>query len=141
MSLVITASTYGYGRSIADFTDMRDVAQAMKYSNFSILCNGIAMGTLKISLGISLLRVRLSKIFNIMIWVAMVVSVLVNFAVFPSTLAMCTPMKKIWNKDPTIDGSCWPPEAMLGFSYTQTGGLAMSFDLPPWLTKQQPATS
>jgi hypothetical protein len=103
----------------------------MKYSNFSILCNGVAMASLKISLGLSLLRVRLSKKFNIMIWVAMVLSILVNFPVFPSTLAMCNPMKKIWNKDPTIEGSCWPTQASLAFSYTQTGQQANAFTPSP----------
>lgn len=93
----------------------------MKYSNFSILCNGIAMAALKVGIGISLLRVRLSPKFNAIVWFAIVLSVLVNFPVFPSTLATCKPMRKIWNKDPTIEGSCWPLEASLAFSYTQTG--------------------
>jgi hypothetical protein len=94
----------------------------MKFVNFGVFCNGIAMATIKISIGISLLRLSLSKRFNILVWIAIVISLLVNLSVFISTLAVCVPMRKIWNKDPTIEGTCWPASANLGFSYTQTIG-------------------
>lgn len=121
--LIVAAVSHGYGRTVGQIDDMNDVVSALKYSNFTVLCNGIAMAALKVAIGLSLLRVHLSQKFNAMIWIAMVLSLLVNFPVFPSTLAFCRPMRKIWNKEPTMDGSCWPVDVSLAFSYTQTGNV------------------
>lgn len=121
--LMLVAVSHGYGQTVGQIEEMNDVVNALKYSNFVVLCNGIAMAALKVAIGMSLLRVHLSPKFNVMIWLAMVLSLLVNSPVFPSTLAFCRPMRKIWNKDPAIEGSCWPSDVSLAFSFTQTGKL------------------
>lgn len=126
--LILAALSHGYGRTVLQIEDTNDVVNALKYSNFVVLCNGIAMAALKVAIGLSLLRVHLSQKFNVMIWIAMVLSLLVNSPVFASTLAFCRPMRKIWNKDPAIEGSCWPADVSLAFSYTQTGNVPSPYD-------------
>ncbi|EEH34945.1 hypothetical protein PAAG_05992 [Paracoccidioides lutzii Pb01] len=119
--LTIAGVVYGSGKPFLTL-DIADVVQAMKCSTFAILCNGIAMALLKVGLGTSLLRLDLSKFFNIVIAACIVLSLLVNLTVLPTTFGGCRPMKKIWNKDPKIPGTCWPAKVNLVMSYIQTVG-------------------
>jgi hypothetical protein len=89
------------------------------YSNFAIFCNGIAMCAMKLGIGISLLRLQLSKHFNTAVYVAIIISLAVNLTVLFSCFAICRPIERIWNLG--IDGKCWPKWSSLAFSYTQTG--------------------
>ncbi|OAX78858.1 hypothetical protein ACJ72_06828 [Emergomyces africanus] len=119
--LTIAGVIYGSGKQFKTL-DIADVVQTMKYSTFAIFCNGLAMGFLKIGIGSSLLRLNLSKMFNMAVIACIVISLIVNFTVFPTTFAGCTPLKKSWNKDPRIEGSCWPRKVSLVMSYLQTTG-------------------
>lgn len=78
------------------------------------------MCTLKVSIGVSLLRLQLSKRFNIVIWISIVISLLVNLTVFPGTFAACRPIARVWDRN--IPGHCWPSITNTAFSYTQTMG-------------------
>ncbi|OJD14193.1 hypothetical protein AJ78_05433 [Emergomyces pasteurianus Ep9510] len=119
--LTIAGIAYGSGKQFKTLK-IADVAQTMKYSTFAIFCNGLAMGFLKIGIGSSLLRLNLSKMFNIAVIACIVVSIIVNFTVFPTTFAGCKPLEKTWNKDPRLGGSCWPRKVSLVMSYLQTTG-------------------
>lgn len=101
--------------------DSLDVVEAMKYSNFAVFCNGLAMAFLKVGIGASLLRINLSRVFSVVIILSIIVSLVVNLTVFGGSFAACQPIEKIWNKDPTLDGTCWPRKVSLAFSYLQTG--------------------
>ncbi|PGH06725.1 hypothetical protein GX51_02166 [Blastomyces parvus] len=119
--LTIAGVMYGSGKPFLTL-DIADVVQCMKYSTFAIFCNGIAMAMLKLGIGSSLLRLNLSKVFNIGIIVCIVISLIVNLTVFPTTFGGCKPIEKAWNKDPNLPGSCWPRKVSLVMSYLQTTG-------------------
>ncbi|KLJ11507.1 hypothetical protein EMPG_13312 [Blastomyces silverae] len=119
--LTIAGVVYGSGKPFLTL-DIADVVQCMKYSTFAIFCNGVAMACLKVAIGSSLLRLNLSKAFNLGIIACIVVSLIVNLTVFPTTFAGCKPIEKTWNKDPTLAGTCWPRKVSLVMSYLQTTG-------------------
>ncbi|PGH33029.1 hypothetical protein GX50_04175 [[Emmonsia] crescens] len=119
--LTIAGIAHGSGKPFLTL-DIADVVQAMKFSTFAILCNGLAMAFLKVGIGFSLLRLNLSKIFNLAVIACIVISLIVNLTVIPTTFAGCTPINKTWNKDPRIPGSCWPRKVSLAMSYLQTTG-------------------
>jgi hypothetical protein len=77
------------------------------------------MCLVKVAIGISLLRIKLSKRFTWVIYACIVVSVLVNLTVL-AQFSSCTPTEKIWN--PSIEGTCWPRSVSVICSYVQTGG-------------------
>ncbi|KIX05366.1 uncharacterized protein Z518_06238 [Rhinocladiella mackenziei CBS 650.93] len=114
--LTITCVSHGLGLTISK-VEGPDIVAVLKYSQFAIFCNGIAMGTMKLGIGLSLIRLQLSKRFNILVTICIVLSVLVNGTVFLGTFALC---RKIWNR--AVPGTCWPRKASLAFSYTQTVG-------------------
>lgn len=116
-----TFACIAHGLGISRFEDDTiNISAALKFSQFAIFCNGIAMCALKVSIGVSLLRLQLSKVFNAIVWTSIVVSVLVNLTVFLGTFATCRPMARIWNR--TIPGECWSPVVTTAFSYSQTVG-------------------
>ncbi|EEQ90737.1 uncharacterized protein BDCG_05857 [Blastomyces dermatitidis ER-3] len=119
--LTIAGVLYGSGKPFLTL-DIADVVQCMKYSTFAIFCNGVAMALLKVGIGSSLLRLNLSKFFNFGIIACIVISLIVNLTVFPTTFAGCKPIEKAWNKDPTLPGTCWPRKVSLVMSYLQTTG-------------------
>ncbi|PGH00983.1 hypothetical protein AJ79_08047 [Helicocarpus griseus UAMH5409] len=119
--LTYAGAAHGDGKPFLT-VDKADVVQSMKYTNFGVFCNGLGMAFLKVGIGCSLLRIDLSRVFNIIVIMCMVLSLLVNLTVFGGTFGACTPIEKIWNKDPELPGNCWPKEASLVMSYVQTVG-------------------
>lgn len=69
---------------------MPDFILILKYTQFAIFCNGIAMMLMKLGIGLSLLRIHLSKTFNAAVIVCIVLSLLVNGTVFLGTFGLCT---------------------------------------------------
>ncbi|KAL1614876.1 hypothetical protein SLS54_009430 [Diplodia seriata] len=118
-ALGVESAKHGYGKSIL-LIPPADISEAMKYSNFGILTNGVAMGTMKMSIGFSMLRIQLARSFTIVIWFTMALSVLVNLNPLVGCFKSCTPMEKIWN--PTIPGTCWPTQVNVGLAYLQSCG-------------------
>jgi hypothetical protein len=117
LALTILEAKYGLGRPITT-VDLPDIIKVLKYTTFAIFVNGLSMGFLKIGIGIGLLRLRLSKVFNYAVIIAVLISSLVNFIVFPGTFGQCRPLAKQWN--PSLPGNCWSKKTSLAFSYTQT---------------------
>jgi hypothetical protein len=99
----------------------QDLVPLLKFIQVSIFTNGIEMCLLKVGIGISLLRLRLSKTFNYAVYGCIVLSLLVNLIVFPGFFGQCRPMARLWDK--TIPGTCWTPTYSLASSYVQTGNL------------------
>ncbi|RMZ86506.1 hypothetical protein DV736_g6268, partial [Chaetothyriales sp. CBS 134916] len=94
--LLIEEVIHGLGLPVAR-VELADFFMVIKYTTFAIFCNGIAMGTLKTGIGLSLLRLRLSKYFNWAVIASIVLSLLINLIVFPGTFGICTPLRKMGN--------------------------------------------
>ncbi|KAB2570999.1 hypothetical protein DIS24_g12422, partial [Lasiodiplodia hormozganensis] len=136
-ALGIASAANGYGKPILTIPPAH-IPEAMKFSNFGILTNGVAMGTMKLSIGFSMLRIQLARTFTVIVWFTMVLSVLVNMNVLIGCFKSCTPMEKIWN--PMIDGTCWPISVNVALAYLQSVGniltdLLLTFGLLVCLTK------
>ena len=116
--LQIKQAEHGLGTPFAS-KSIGDIVAILKYQNFAIFCNGIAMASLKVGIGVALLRIRLGKSFNIAIWCAIALSCIVNLTVFGGCFAKCQPIQKIWNR--SVSGTCWPAWGDLISSYGQTG--------------------
>lgn len=113
----ISSAVNGYGKPIMAIPPAK-IPEALKYSNFGILTNGVAMGTMKMSIGFSMLRIQLAKPFTIVVWMTMVLSVLVNLNVLVGCFKSCTPMERIWNL--AVPGTCWPTEVNVTLAYLQS---------------------
>lgn len=124
MSLALTFCEvqYGYGKSIRTLSDYQ-IVHAFKYQNFAGLMNGFCMAFLKISIGLSLLRLQLGKGMSRIIWGSIVLSVVCNASVMVGTLFKCRPIEAIWNSALLPTASCVSPTVMLVVLYTQTGEL------------------
>lgn len=141
MALTIAMCENGYGKSVAKL-DPSDRIQASKFSNFALLINGFSMAFLKISIGLSLLRLQLGRNMSWFIWAAIVLSVLCNAIVVVGSLFACRPIEAIWNK--TLENfSCIDRRVNVANSYVQTGESPVTHQIhSPKLTKWlQAATS
>ncbi|KAH8195335.1 hypothetical protein TruAng_010503 [Truncatella angustata] len=120
LSLSMAMTSHGYGNSMYTLS-ASDRINALKFSNFSIFVNGFNMAFLKISIGAALLRIGLGKTMYVMIWVAIVLSILCNAMVIPGTFFQCRPMEAIWNKGlPVGSYTCWSKSFSVVASYIQT---------------------
>ncbi|GME45226.1 hypothetical protein GTA08_BOTSDO12055 [Neofusicoccum parvum] len=142
-AMLLASVANGYGKPILSITPPTKIPEALKYSNFGVLTNGIAMGTMKMSIGFSMLRIQLAKTFTIIIWITMVLSVLVNMNVLVGCFKSCTPMERIW--DLTVPGTCWPTQVNVVLAYLQSTGniltdLLLTFGLLVCLTKLKLST-
>jgi hypothetical protein len=118
--VTIKTATLGLGLTFLDL-NLDNLPDLLKFVQISIFLNGVEMCALKVGIGLSLLRLRLSKVFNWAVIGCIIVSLLVNLIVFPGFFAQCRPMARLWDK--SIPGTCWDENASLAFSYTQTGTL------------------
>ncbi len=116
--LTIAQVTRGLGLTISKVQPSNFVPM-LKYTQFAIFTNGISMCFMKVGIGLSLLRLNLSKPLNWAVVGCIILSLLVNLIVFPGVFGQCQPMNKLW--DPSVEGTCWPERASLAFAYTQTG--------------------
>ncbi|KIW58019.1 hypothetical protein PV05_02571 [Exophiala xenobiotica] len=117
--LTIAQVTRGLGLTISKVQPSNFVPM-LKYTQFAIFTNGISMCFMKVGIGLSLLRLNLSKPLNWAVVGCIILSLLVNLIVFPGIFGQCQPMNKLW--DPSVEGTCWPERASLAFAYTQTVG-------------------
>jgi hypothetical protein len=135
MALTIVMVDYGYGKTKALLEPSR-MTQALKYSNFAVLVNGFAMAFLKISIGMSLLRLQLGKGMVWIVWGSVFLSVVVNGLVVVTTLFGCRPLAAAWDRSLAPVATCLPRTVTVAHSYTQTG-LSSSHSLISlafWLT-------
>jgi hypothetical protein len=119
MCLTIAMVHYGYGKS-RYLLQPSQMANAMKFSNFAVLVNGFAMAFLKISIGLSLLRLQLGKGMVWIVWGAMILSVCVNLLVVVTTLFGCRPLAATWDRSLMPIASCLPRTVNVSHSYIQT---------------------
>lgn len=120
MALTIVMVDYGYGKTKA-LLQPSQMTQALKYSNFAVLVNGFAMAFLKISIGLSLLRLQLGKGMVWIVWGSIFLSVVVNGLVVVTTLFGCRPLAAAWDRSLMPVATCLPRTVTVAHSYTQTG--------------------
>ncbi|EHY58977.1 hypothetical protein HRR83_001759 [Exophiala dermatitidis] len=118
--LTIACATHGLGLTISRVNITHDLPLILKYTQFAILCNAMAMMLMKLGIGLTLIRLHLSKAFNMVVIACIVLTILVNGVAVPGVFASCTPLAKEWHKN--LPGKCWPKRVNLAFSYTQTVG-------------------
>lgn len=125
MALTIVMVDYGYGKTKA-LLEPSQMTQALKYSNFAVLVNGFAMAFLKISIGLSLLRLQLGKGMVWIVWGSIFLSVVVNGLVVVTTLFGCRPLAAAWDRSLMPAATCLPRTVTVAHSYTQTGLLRVT---------------
>jgi hypothetical protein len=134
MAVTIVMVDYGYGKTKALLEPSR-MTQALKYSNFAVLVNGFAMAFLKISIGMSLLRLQLGKGMVWIVWGSVFLSVVVNGLVVVTTLFGCRPLAAAWDRSLAPVATCLPRTVTVAHSYTQTGLLeVLLISSASWLT-------
>ena len=120
MSLTIAMVHYGYGKT-RDLLEPGRMTTALKFSNFAVLVNGFAMAFLKISIGVSLLRLQLGRGMAWIVWGSIVLSVACNALVVVITLFGCRPLAAVWDRSLMPVASCLPKGVNAWNSYIQTG--------------------
>jgi hypothetical protein len=131
MGLTIAMVRDGYGKT-RYLLQPAQMTSAMKFSNFAILVNGFAMAFLKISIGLSLLRLQLGKGMARIIWCSMFLSIVVNMLVIVTSLFGCRPLAAVWDRSLMPIATCLPRSVSVANSYTQTGKLIDSLSLWIW---------
>jgi hypothetical protein len=127
MALTIAMVHYGYGKT-RYLLQPAQMTSAMKFSNFAILVNGFAMAFLKISIGLSLLRLQLGNGMKWIVWGSMFLSIVVNMLVIVTSLFGCRPLAAVWDRSLMPVATCLPRSVSVANSYTQT---SKSSDLSP----------
>ena len=120
MSLTIVMVHYGYGKT-RYLLEPSQMTNALKFSNFAVLVNGFAMAFLKISIGLSLLRLQLGKGMVWIVWGSIFLSVFVNALVVVMTLFGCRPLAAVWDRSLMPVATCLPRTVNVANSYVQTG--------------------
>jgi hypothetical protein len=118
LSLTVAMVHYGYGKTKA-LLDHAQMTTALKYSNFAVLVNGFAMAFLKISVGMSLLRLQLGKGMIWIVWISIFLSVAVNALVLVTSLFGCRPIAAIWDKSLMPTSTCLPRTVYVANGYVQ----------------------
>jgi hypothetical protein len=118
LSLTIAMVHHGYGKT-KYLLDHAQMTTALKYSNFAVLVNGFAMAFLKISVGMSLLRLQLGKGIIWIVWGSIILSVFVNALTLVTSLFGCTPLAAVWDKSLMPTSTCLPRTVYVANSYIQ----------------------
>ncbi|GAW21843.1 hypothetical protein ANO14919_113690 [Xylariales sp. No.14919] len=110
----ITGIHYGTGRHYADL-EHDDIKQAMKYWWLCYIWYCVTMITSKISIGVFLLRLTVSRIHHLIIYVVMLFTVASGIVFFFVTIFQCSPIYYFWDKD--VSGVCINPEIIAALTY------------------------
>ena len=110
MALTIVMVDYGYAKTKA-LLQSPEMTEALKYPNFALLNNGFAMALLKISIGLSLLRLQLGKGMVWIVWSSIFLSVMVNGLVVVTTLFGCRLLAAVWDRSLMPVATCLPRTA------------------------------
>ena len=118
LSLTVAMVHYGYGKT-KFLLDHAQMTTALKYSNFAVLVNGFAMAFLKISVGMSLLRLQLGRGMIWIVWFSIFLSVAVNALTLVTSLFGCRPIAAIWDKSLMPTSTCLPRTVYVANGYIQ----------------------
>ncbi|OJJ42446.1 hypothetical protein ASPZODRAFT_137257 [Penicilliopsis zonata CBS 506.65] len=121
----LLAVKYGYGQHVKTLlVTGPNPATALKYQIVSEATNMFAMMALKMSLGMSFVRLRLTKAITASIYGTMAVALLCNLCALIAILGQCRPMARAW--DQAVDGTCWSNNVKTVTWYVQSAGNILS---------------
>ncbi|KAB8231513.1 integral membrane family protein [Aspergillus alliaceus] len=115
-AIIIPEVVYGAGRHTAY---VQETATTAMHLNF--VTQGIymwAIGLVKISIGLFLLRFAPRKGYKIFIWVVIVLMFLYTAICFLTLIFQCKDIRTIW--DHSVKSECFTPTQLLELSYTNT---------------------
>ncbi|KAI0468961.1 hypothetical protein F4859DRAFT_489561 [Xylaria cf. heliscus] len=115
VACAITGVHYGTGRHSADL-QKNDIKHAMMYWWLCYIWYCLSMITSKISIGVFLLRLTVSKIHHYIIYTVMILTVGTGIVFFFVTLFQCTPIPFFWDKD-IEGGTCINSSVIAALTY------------------------
>ncbi|KAE8146930.1 hypothetical protein BDV25DRAFT_143227 [Aspergillus avenaceus] len=115
-AIIIPEVIYGAGRHTVYVQDTAVIAQHLNFATQAIYM--WAIGLVKVSIGLFLLRFAPRKGYKVFIWVVIVLMLLYTTICFFTLVFQCKDIRKIW--DPSIDSTCFTPIQLLKLSYTNT---------------------
>ncbi|KAI1421253.1 hypothetical protein F5Y12DRAFT_38429 [Xylaria sp. FL1777] len=111
----VTGVHYGTGRHSVDLKP-EDIEQAMKYWWFCYVWYCLSMIASKISIGVFLLRLTVSKVHHWIIYIVMFFTVASGVVFFFVTLFQCNPIPFFWDKG-INGGKCINSEIIAALTY------------------------
>ncbi|GIK07579.1 hypothetical protein Aspvir_003245 [Aspergillus viridinutans] len=115
-AIIIPEVIYGAGRHSAYVMDT-----AVKANQLNFATQGIymwAIGLVKVSIGLFLLRFAPRRGYKVFIWVIIVLMSLYTTICFFTLIFQCHNIRSIW--DPSVKSKCFKPTQLLQLSYTNT---------------------
>ncbi|KNG83679.1 integral membrane family protein [Aspergillus nomiae NRRL 13137] len=115
-AIIIPEVIYGAGRHTAYVKDTATTAMHLNFATQGIYM--WAIGLVKISIGLFLLRFAPRKGYKIFIWVIIVLMLLYTTICFLTLIFQCKDIRSIW--DMSVKSKCFTPTQLLELSYTNT---------------------
>ncbi|KAF7622177.1 hypothetical protein F9C07_8209 [Aspergillus flavus] len=115
-AIIIPEVIYGAGRHTAYVKDTATTAMHLNFATQGIYM--WAIGLVKISIGLFLLRFAPRKGYKIFIWVIIVLMLLYTTICFLTLVFQCKDIRSIW--DMSVKSKCFTPTQLLELSYTNT---------------------
>ncbi|GAQ10036.1 hypothetical protein ALT_7357 [Aspergillus lentulus] len=115
-AIIIPEVVYGAGRHTAYVMDT-----AVKANQLNFATQGIymwAIGLVKVSIGLFLLRFAPRRGYRVFIWAIIVFMSLYTTICFFTLIFQCQNIRSIW--DPSVTSKCFNPTQLLQLSYTNT---------------------
>ncbi|PYH74310.1 integral membrane family protein [Aspergillus vadensis CBS 113365] len=116
-AVIIPEVIYGAGRHTVYVEDTASIATHLNFATQGIYM--WAIGLVKISIGLFLLRFAPRRSYKIFIWVVMVVMLLYTIICFLTLMFECKDIRSIW--DENVKSQCFTSSQLLKLSYTNTG--------------------
>ncbi|GFN15926.1 hypothetical protein AtubIFM55763_007035 [Aspergillus tubingensis] len=116
-AVIIPEVIYGAGRHTVYVENTASIATHLNFATQGIYM--WAIGLVKISIGLFLLRFAPRRGYKIFIWVVMVVMLLYTIICFLTLMFECKDIRSIW--DENVKSQCFTSSQLLKLSYTNTG--------------------
>ncbi|PLB47462.1 integral membrane family protein [Aspergillus steynii IBT 23096] len=115
-AIIIPEVRYGAGRHTAYVLDTATMATHLNFATQAIYM--WAIGLVKISIGLFLLRFAPRRGYKVFIWVVIVLMFLYTAICFFTLIFQCKDIRSIW--DQSVKSECFKPPQLLALSYTNT---------------------
>ncbi|KAB8070425.1 hypothetical protein BDV29DRAFT_160434 [Aspergillus leporis] len=115
-AIIIPEVIYGAGRHSAYVQDTAVKAMHLNFATQAIYM--WAIGLVKVSIGLFLLRFAPRKGYKIFIWIVIVLMLLYTAICFLTLIFQCKDIRTIW--DQSVKSQCFSPTQLLVLSYTNT---------------------
>ncbi|GKZ77942.1 hypothetical protein AnigIFM56816_001064 [Aspergillus niger] len=116
-AVIIPEVIYGAGRHTVYVEDTASIATHLNFATQGIYM--WAIGLVKISIGLFLLRFAPRRGYKIFIWVVIVIMLLYTMICFLTLMFECKDIRSIW--DENVESQCFTSTQLLELSYTNTG--------------------